>query len=221
MCVLAGSIHCKPRQYRNGPELQLVKLTKHFLWCSNKVREFVFKRRYTKAVKHGISVYSPLSICSCLLSCPFSPLCTLCSPLLIFSIFSSPLSFFPHLLSFPSAFWLNKPVPLMSNDTSRSQSQLHDNKMPVTFCLATICVCLFPGPGGTRTCCCCCSQGFFFFLITLGCCCCEILQLFGVDFSLVFAESFTKREKEDLALQCQLYSKCSLCFYLEPLNAPL
>ena len=55
----------------------------------------------------------------------------------------SPLLHLPCLLSFLSSFWLNKLASLMSDDTSRSQSQWPDNKMAVTLCLSTICVCLF------------------------------------------------------------------------------
>lgn len=65
----------------------------------------------------------------------------LLSSLLILSIFffSAP----SPVLGFLLSFWLNKLVSLMSSDTSRSQSQLPNNKMAVTLCLSTICVSLF------------------------------------------------------------------------------
>lgn len=63
----------------------------------------------------------------------------------------------------------------MSSDTSRSQSQLPNNKMAETLCLSAICVSLFqlslPQPFGEKN-----SQHFAglaedLFPITLGCCC--------------------------------------------------
>lgn len=131
--MLAFGFQCKPKGYRDGPKLQLVKLTKQFLWCPNKFREFVFKGRYTEAVKHGRSVYSPPSA-----HAPLSYLVPFSSPFssaLVFLLGSSfsIFSFSPPPPPFMSSFRLNKLVPLMSNDTSRFQSQLHDNKMAVTF----------------------------------------------------------------------------------------
>lgn len=140
VCVLAGG---HPEQVKALQELSLTaagKTDRAILRCSNKFREFVFKTHYTKTVKHGVSVYSALMLLPLILSFLLSSLH--CIPLLILSILSLPLSFHP-LLRFLLSFWLNKLVSLMSNDTSRSQSQLPDNKMAVTFCLSTICVCLF------------------------------------------------------------------------------
>ncbi len=146
VCVLAGDTQCKPKHYRNGPKLQLVKLTKQFsdvLTNSGNLFSIDVTQRLLNTVYPFTlpSAHAPLSYL--VLSPPLSfsaHSVLLCSS---FSIFSFPLAFPPPHLSFPQSFWLNKLVSLMSNDTSRSQSQLPDNKMAETFCLSTICVCLF------------------------------------------------------------------------------
>lgn len=75
-------------------------------------REFVFKGHY------GCHAMSRFTLSS-----------ALCSSLFILSFPFAPVFFHP-LLSFLPHFWMNKLVSLMSNDTSRSQSQFPNNKMP-------------------------------------------------------------------------------------------
>lgn len=103
---------------------------------SNKLWEFLLKMLHTKAVKHSLSASSILNTCSYLVF----------SLLVLFPVFFSLAFLFSPLCSFLSSFWPNKLVSLMSSDTSRSQSQLPDNNMAVTFWLSTICMCLFQFP---------------------------------------------------------------------------
>ncbi len=94
LCACRNIQH-QPRHYRNCPKLQLVKTDKAVSLMFEQIQGICFQQTLHKPVQHSISVSSPLSTCSSLLSCPFTS--PLRSALAI--LFCSSLHFlFPSLL---------------------------------------------------------------------------------------------------------------------------
>lgn len=116
MCVavLGRLCTCKPRRYRKGPKLHLVNWPSISLYVLTN-SDHLFSKD-TSPMLHPFTLPSAHAPLSYLVLSPF------CSPLLC-SSFAFP------LLGFLSRFQLDQLVSRMSDGTSRSQSQLPDNRM--------------------------------------------------------------------------------------------